>query len=152
MSIAMLPKTWNFGDPNPVAPWVIRFGVMAIGLILTGEVVGRMFYGAIGQIPGTTGWHYTLLFYAVLNVAAMGSIVAPKKVGQPAGLIAIFLASLRMMTTYGAAFANITIGLMALSRGQIWGGMAIAMGGIWLIGAVNLLVRLVRQFRPPRPQ
>jgi hypothetical protein len=141
----MHPKTWNFGYPNPVPPELIRFAVMAIGLILTGEVVGRLFYGAISQIPGTTGWHYTLLFYAVLNVAAMASIVAPKKVGQPTGLIAIGGLSLRTMTTYGAAFANITIGLMALSVGHRWGGGWLVIGLIDLVGACNLLLRLVRQ-------
>jgi hypothetical protein len=125
----------------------IRFVVIAIGLLVPANAIGRLFYGAISQIPGTVVWNYGLWGYAVLNMMAIASIVAPKKVGQPAGLIAIGGLSLRTMTTYGAAFANITIGLMVLSVGYIWGGMAIAIGGGCLIGAVNLLVRLVRQFR-----
>jgi hypothetical protein len=123
----------------------IQFVVMAIGLLVPANAIGRMFYGAIGQIPGTTGWHYTLLLYAVLNVTAIASIVAPKKVGQPTGLIAIGLMSVRTATTYCAAFANGTIGLMALSVGHRWGGGLLVIGLIYLVGACNLLLRLVRQ-------
>jgi hypothetical protein len=139
--------SWNFATKHSPVMGFIRFVVIAIGLLVPANAIGRLFYGAISQIPGTVVWNYGLWGYAVLNMMAIASIVAPKKVGQPAGLIAIGGLSLRTMTTYGAAFANITIGLMALSVGYIWGGMAIAVGGGCLIGAVNLLVRLVRQFR-----
>jgi hypothetical protein len=99
----------------------IRFVVMAIGLLVPANAIGRLFYGALSQIPGTVVWNYGLWGYAVLNMMAIASIVAPKKVGQPAGLIAIGLISLRTTTTYCAAFANGTIGLMALSVGHLWG-------------------------------
>jgi hypothetical protein len=118
---------------------------MAIGLLVPANAIGRLFYGALGQIPGTTAWNYGLWGAAVLNIMAIAAIVAPKKVGQPAGLIAIVQMSLRTTTTYCAAFANGTIGLMALSVGYLWGGGLLIIGLIYLVGAVNLLLRLVRQ-------
>jgi hypothetical protein len=118
---------------------------MAIGLLVPANAIGRLFYGALGQIPGTTAWNYGLWGAAVLNMMAIAAIVAPRKVGQPAGLIAIVQMSLRTTTTYCAAFANGTIGLMALSVGQMWGAGLLVMGLIDLVGAVNLLLRLVRQ-------
>jgi hypothetical protein len=123
----------------------IRFVVMAIGLLVPANAIGRLFYSAIGQVPGTMVWNYELLGYVVLNMMAIAAIVAPKKVGQPTGLLAIGLISVRTTTTYGAAFANGTIGLMALSVGHLWGGGLLVIGLIYLVGACNLLLRLVRQ-------
>jgi hypothetical protein len=138
-----IPRTFDRRASHPWArlwPFLVR----AIALIVTGDAIGRLGFGALGQVPGTTAWNYSLLFYVVLNVSAIAAIVAPK-VGKPGGLITIGLMSVRMMTTYCAAFANGTIGLMALSVGHWWGGALLLMGMIYLVGACNLLLRLVRQ-------
>jgi hypothetical protein len=139
------PAPSNFATKHPAVAGCVRFIVMAIGLLIPANAIGRLFYGALSQIPGTVVWNYGLWGYAVLNMMAIAAIVAPKKVGQPAGLIAIIQMSLRTTTTYCAAFANGTIGLMALSVGYLWGGGLLIIGLIYLVGAVNLLLRLVRQ-------
>jgi hypothetical protein len=136
--------SWNFATTHPPVAGLIRFIVMAIGLLIPANVIGRLFYAALGQVPGTTAWNYSLLFYILLNISAVAAIGAPN-VSQPGKLTTIFLASLRMMTTYCTAFANLTIGLMALSIGYLWGGGWIVIGLIYLVGACNLLRRLVRQ-------
>jgi hypothetical protein len=123
---------------------LLRFGVMAIALIVTGDAIGRLFFNALGQVPGTTAWNYGLWFYLLLSGSAVVAIVAPKG-RKPGGLIPIGLMSIRTMTTYGAAFANGTIGLMALSVGHWWGGVLCVIGIIYLVEACNLLLRLVRQ-------
>jgi hypothetical protein len=190
------PESANFNllfDRRRRRPFkaLLRFGVMAIALIVTGDAIGRLFYSALGQIPGTTAWNYGLLldvFLSVSAIAAMGrsrwnftiancsslAILGFYHIGslsgqqpqwaavgaiggivvggiasaigqrQPKGLLTIFLASLRMMTTYCAAFANLTIGLMALSVGHRWGGGLLIIGLIYLVGACNQLLRLVR--------
>ncbi len=122
---------------------LLRFGVMAIALIVTGDAIGRLFFNALGQVPGTMDWYYGLWFYVLLSGSAVVAIVAPK-VGKPGGLITIGLMSIRTMTTYCAAFAHGTIGLMALSVGHWWGAALLLAGIIYLVGACNLLLRLVR--------
>jgi hypothetical protein len=139
---------WNFPAKHPTVAGFVRFGVMAIALLFTANVIGRLFYAILGQIPGTSAWNYSLLFYLFLNVSAIAAIVAPK-VPRSTGLIAIGRMSGCTMTTYGAAFANTTIGLMALSVGYGWGGGLVLVGIIYLVGACNLLLRLVRQCRNP---
>jgi hypothetical protein len=195
-------RSFDRRQHRPIAG-LLRFGVMAIALIVTGDAIGRLFYSAISQIPNSAAWNYGILLYAFLAVSAIAAIVAPKvgqsqslinaniarllancgslailgfyhignlsgqqpqwaavgaiggiflgglgsAIGQrrPSGLMAIGLASLRSTTTYCAAFANGTIGLMALSVGYWWGVGLVLIGLIYLIGACNLLLRLVRQ-------
>jgi hypothetical protein len=121
--------------------WLIRFAVMAIALLFTGNAIGRLGFSALGQVPGTTAWNYAILFYASISIAA---IITPKV--KQVGLIALGLTSVHTMTTYAAAFAHMTIGLMALSVGKPWGGILLMIGGVYLIGAYNRLLRLLRQF------
>jgi hypothetical protein len=78
------------------------------------------------------------------SAKSLAPLLAPKG-GKSGGLIPIGLMSVRTMTTYGAAFANGTIGLMALSVGHWWGAGLVLVGLIYLVGACNLLLRLVRQ-------
>jgi hypothetical protein len=202
------PESTNFNpscDRRQHRPFaeLQRFGVMAIGLIVTGDAIGRLCFSAFGQIPNSAAWNYGILLYAFLSVSAIAAIVAPKvsessrlinanialmlancgglailgfyhigslsgqkpqwaAVGaiggillgwigstiaqqRPSGLMAIGFASLRGTTTYCAAFANGTIGLMGLSVGHRWGGGLLLVGIIYLVGACNLLLRLVRQ-------
>jgi hypothetical protein len=116
---------------------------MAIALILTSDVIGRLGFSALGQIPGTTPWNYAVLLYASINIAA---IITPK-VKQPMGLVTLGLMTVHTMTTYAAAFGNMTIGLMALSVGKSWGGIFLIVGGINLIATSNRLCQLVQNFR-----
>jgi hypothetical protein len=197
-----IPSSFDRRQYRPFAG-LLRFGVMAIGLIVTVDAIGRLFFSALGQIPNSAAWNYGILLYAFLAVSAIAAIVAPKvskssrlintnialmlancgglailgfyHIGRLSGqkpqwaavgaiggillgwigsaiaqrrangLMAIGLASLRSTTTYCAAFANGTIGLMALSVGHWWGAGLLLVGIIYLVGSCNLLLRLVRQ-------
>jgi hypothetical protein len=143
------PASRNAATKHASVAGFIRFIVMAIALLIPANAIGRLFYAALGQVPGTTAWHYGLWGGAGLNIMAIAAIVAPQKVSQTGGLIPIIQISLCTTTTYCAAFAHGTIGLMALSVGHRWGGGWLMIGLIYLVGAVNLLLRLVRQYRNP---
>ncbi len=137
-------ESWIASAKHPAVAGLVQFAVMAIALLCTASVIGRLFYAALGQVPGTTAWNYSLLFYVGLNISAIAPIVAPK-VRPTKGLIAISRVSAYTMTIYCAALANITIGMMALSVGYRWGGVLLVIGMIYLVGACNRLLRLVRQ-------